>query len=90
MGVLKKRTPPGGALELENGSTIRDALAALDLPNKRINAVSLNGGVERDFSRPLKAGDELVVLPPVGGGSRLPSSSGLRALGGHDGLIGRG
>ena len=69
MGVLKKRTPEGGTLDLDDGSTIKDALAALDLPNKRINAVSLNGKVERDFSRPLKAGDELIVLPPVGGGS---------------------
>ena len=69
MGVLKKKTPPGGTLELEDGSTVRDVLAALDLPKKRITAVSLNGEVERDFSRPLKAGDELVVLPPVSGGS---------------------
>ena len=69
MGVLKKRTPEGGTLDLDDGSTISDALAALDLPNKRINAVSVNGEIERDFSRTLKPGDELIVLPPVGGGS---------------------
>ncbi len=68
MGVLKKLTPEGGALDLDDGSAIRDALTALDLPTKRINAVSLNGKIERDFSQPLKAGDELTVLPPVGGG----------------------
>lgn len=68
MGVLKKLTPEGGTLDLDDGSTIRDALTSLDLPTKRVNAVSLNGEVERDFTRPLKPGDELTVLPPVGGG----------------------
>lgn len=70
MGVLKEKTPAGGKLELEEGSTLRDALVLLDLPPKRVNAVSINGALERDFSRELKPDDELTVLPPVGGGSR--------------------
>ena len=70
MGVLKKLTPEGGTLDLDEGSTIEDSLTVLELPTKRINAVSLNGKIERDFSLPLKAGDDLTVLPPVGGGSR--------------------
>ena len=40
MGVLKKRTPEGGTLELEDGATIEQALATLELPTRRINAVS--------------------------------------------------
>ena len=69
MGVLKKRTPPRGVLELEDGTTLAQAFSTLELPTSRIHAVSLNGQVERDFSRTLKPGDELIVLPPVGGGS---------------------
>ena len=69
MGVLKPKTPPGGTLELEEGSTIADAVAAMGLSDRRVNAVSLNGDIERDFARALAAGDELTVLPPVSGGS---------------------
>ena len=68
MGGLKKKTPPSGTLELEEGSTIQAALTLLDLGKKRVNAVSINGEIERDFTRLLKADDELLVLPPVGGG----------------------
>ena len=68
MGGLKKKTPPGGTLELKDGSSIQKALDLLELGGRRVNAVSINGEIERDFTRVLKAEDELLVLPPVGGG----------------------
>lgn len=68
MGVLKDRTPAGGALELANGATIDDALRALAIPVQTKGAITVNGRFERDRGRTLAPGDELVVIPPVGGG----------------------
>lgn len=68
MGMLKDRTPENGELELANGSTIEDILQQLNVPLDSVQAFSLNGSIERDKERVLQDGDELTVLPPVGGG----------------------
>ena len=68
VGMLKDRTPEGISLELPVNSTIENVLAQLDILSETIQAVSVNGSIERDKSRTLVDGDELVVLPPVGGG----------------------
>jgi sulfur carrier protein ThiS len=68
VGTLRKMTPEGGKLELAEGATLADTLAALAIPHERILAVSLNGEIERDLTRILAAGDDLTVLPPVAGG----------------------
>ena len=68
MGMLKDRAPAGDGLELEDGATISDALMKLAVASETIQAVTLNGSLERDKGRALVDGDELVILPPVGGG----------------------
>jgi sulfur carrier protein ThiS len=68
MGVLKSRTPEGGALEVADGATIEDALHALGLAPQAAHAVTVNGQVERDRRRALAPDDELTIIPPVGGG----------------------
>lgn len=68
MGVLKAKTPANSELNLPHLSTIEDALTALDIEMSRVNAVSINGTIERDLTRILEEDDTLIVLAPVGGG----------------------
>jgi molybdopterin converting factor small subunit len=68
MGMLKARTPPGGALEVADGATIDDVLRALEITSPAIRVFTVNGQFERDRSRVLAANDELAAIPPVGGG----------------------
>ena len=68
MGMLKSQSPANGQLELVAGATVQDALVALAVDQAGLQAVTVNGAIERDFSRTLHEGDELVGLPPVGGG----------------------
>lgn len=68
MGMLKVHTPDNGELELAANSTIDDVLEALAVDAETIQAFSVNGSIDRDRSRELFDGDELTILPPVGGG----------------------
>ena len=68
MGILKDRAPAGGTIELSNHGTIEDALVAVGIPSDSVQVFTVNGTVERDRHRVLKADDELTVLPPMGGG----------------------
>ena len=68
MGIFKDKTPDGGKLELADGTSIKDALTALDIQSDRIHVVSVNGEFHREYDRALQAGDELTIVPPVSGG----------------------
>jgi sulfur carrier protein ThiS len=68
MGMLKARTPPGGAIEVADGATIEDVLRALEIAPKAIQVFTVNGQFERNRSRVLAPDDDLTVIPPVGGG----------------------
>lgn len=59
-------------LQLENGSTISDALQKLEINIHAI--VSLNGNIERDFSTILHDGDEIKVFRSIGGGNQTLSN----------------
>jgi molybdopterin synthase sulfur carrier subunit len=61
------------ALELAEGACVADAWAALGArhPQLRARRGSLAAAVNRryaDFDEPLRAGDEVVFIPPVSGG----------------------
>ena len=68
MGMLKARTPPGGAIEVADGATIDDVLRALDIAPQTVRVFTVNGEFERDRGRVLAPNDELSAIPPVGGG----------------------
>jgi len=68
MGVLRDKTPEGGALQMSENGTIRDALEALEIPLEIAQTFTVNGQLSRDQSLVLSDSDELTVLPPVGGG----------------------
>ena len=68
MGILKDKVPASGKMELAEGATIDDALRALDISTETVQVITINGSIERDRQRQLAEGDELLVIPPVGGG----------------------
>ena len=68
MGLLKDKTPADGALDLPAGAAIEDALKALEINLDGVQVFTVNGQLVRDKRHALAAGDELTVLPPVGGG----------------------
>ena len=68
MGMLKDRSPEDGELELSENATIGDVLTKLEIAPESIQACSVNGSIQRDQATPLSENDELIVLPPVGGG----------------------
>lgn len=63
---LAKETRGKLALELPAGSSLRDALAALNITPPVICV--RNGANERDLDTPVQDGDELQFFHPVGGG----------------------
>ena len=68
MGILRDKTPPGGKLQLPPGATVADLLQQLQVPSSQVMLVTVNGQHQRDHTARLSPGDEVTVLPPVGGG----------------------
>ncbi len=74
MAALRSKLPPGSSggvadLTLEPGATVATILERLGISGGHIHLVMLNGQQETNRDRPLAEGDELVVFPPVAGGS---------------------
>ena len=68
MGMLAAQTPSDGQLQLDDGASIEDALVALEVPVDSVAAFTVNGSLVKDRQHALAEGDDLTVLPPVGGG----------------------
>ena len=68
MGILKDKVPDGGSIELADSATIENVLEQLEIPVDSVQVFTVNGSLIRDKGHVLSAGDELTVLPPVGGG----------------------
>ena len=69
-GMLRERLAKESrgrlTIELPEGATIYDLLEKLDA---HMNLTCfLNGENERNFDRPLKDGDEIQLIQPIGGG----------------------
>jgi molybdopterin converting factor small subunit len=69
---FREYLPPGSEkytcwLELEEGTTVGQALQRLKIPES-IPMITLVNGLHRTFEDPLQAQDVLSVFPPVAGG----------------------
>jgi molybdopterin converting factor small subunit len=54
-------------VELPDGATVDGLIRRLDLPEKEVKLIFVNG-IVREGDQPLADGDELGIFPPVGGG----------------------
>ena len=54
-------------VSVEQGATVRDLLARLNVPAEEVKLVFANG-LSRDLEYALSDGDDLGIFPPVGGG----------------------
>ena len=68
MAALKEKSPEGDVLELSEGATSNEAVAAMKVPGNFVHLVMVNNQMERDRGRELVEDDELMVMPPVGAG----------------------
>jgi sulfur carrier protein ThiS len=68
MGGLKSKSPAGNRLELTDGATINDALSLLGLEATQVQIVMHNNRPQPNRATAVRDGDELTVVPPVGGG----------------------
>jgi len=55
------------AVDLPDEATVGQLLEELDLPEKQVKVVFVNGIVRKE-DQPLRDGDEIGLFPPVGGG----------------------
>ncbi len=68
MGALKTKAPADNRLEIADGSTINDVVAALDITPAQVQIVMVNGKPKPDRTGVLADGDEMTFVAPVGGG----------------------
>ena len=54
-------------LEVVEGTTVRDVLARVQVPEAEVGLVSVNGALA-PMEAPLRDGDAVDVFPPIGGG----------------------
>ena len=54
-------------LEVVEGTTVRDVLARVQVPEAEVGLVSVNGALA-PVEAPLRDGDAVDVFPPIGGG----------------------
>ena len=74
--MLSEYLPPGAeknvaSLELEEGATVAQVVKKLNLPDRYVHLVLVNGvyvGHDAHADATLKAGDTLAIWPPVAGG----------------------
>jgi len=57
----------GGTLELDEGATVADLLAQLDIKRPEVGVIVINGE-SGTAKRRLQAGDKVTLIPIIGGG----------------------
>jgi sulfur carrier protein ThiS len=68
MGGLKGKSPAGNRLEVTEGTSINDVLGQLGVEPHQVQIVMHNSKPQPNRATAVRDGDELTVVPPVGGG----------------------
>jgi len=64
---LKKHQPEGAKVRLASGSRVTDLLDALGISMDDVGVLMVNRSDGR-FDQPLRNGDVVTLIPPIGGG----------------------
>jgi sulfur carrier protein ThiS len=67
VGLLKKYGPEKASIHMEPGQTVRDAILSVGVNPDQVAIVMVNGR-QRSKAHRLQPGDEVKLLPMVGGG----------------------
>ena len=65
--TLGKYAPPDGKLPFSPGMKVRDVLTLLDIPEKEVKVIFINGK-HSSLDTILSDGDRVGIFPAVGGG----------------------
>jgi len=70
VGSLRKYAPQGGSIDLDDadGRTVAEVMADLGIVPASVSMVVVNGRCVKARRCVLQEGDELMLLPPIGGG----------------------
>lgn len=70
VGLLKEYALQGDNVNLERGGgrTVAEVMADLGIPASSVSIMLVNGRHVKDQNYVLEEGDELTLLPPIGGG----------------------
>ncbi len=68
LGSLRDRLPVDGELELPENATVQALLMALNIPEKRVQVISVNNQIVHDRQCRLNADDLVTIMPAVVGG----------------------
>ncbi len=70
VGSLRKYAPQGGSIDLDDadGRTVAEMMADLGIVPASVSVVLVNGHYVKPRSYVLQEGDEVTLLPPIGGG----------------------
>lgn len=67
-GMYREKLGRLHELEMEPGSTVEDVLNMLGI-TERVQIILIRNGKHAKLDEEISDGDELVIFPPVGGGS---------------------
>jgi len=70
VGFLRKYAPQRGSIDLDDadGRTVAEMMADLGIVPASVSVVLVNGHYVKPRSYVLQEGDEVTLLPPIGGG----------------------
>ena len=70
VGLLREYAPQGDSVDFEgaSGRTVAEVMAHLGIPLTLVSIMLVNGRHVKDQNYVLEEGDELTLLPPIGGG----------------------
>jgi molybdopterin converting factor small subunit len=68
MGILRAKAPEGNLLDIPDGASIEDVMQTLDIPTTHVHLAMIDGQHQRDRTTALAENQELMLMPPVGGG----------------------
>lgn len=89
VGLLKKYASQGDSVNLEDadGRTVAEVMVDLGIPSASVSIALVNGRHTESWDYILREGDELTLLPPIGGGCTKAGKEHPLRRRGHQGSL---